>query len=130
MCGDAIYQYPQYLYALKNGEAIQDPITGNWETTSSVWELKGVCREETNGKGHTIVNSGGETIVFSSLIQIPKGTPRINEGAEILVIREKVDTQELLDNDFIAREKISGLIVTNGKCMKYDFGRLHCRLWI
>jgi hypothetical protein len=124
------YQYPQYLYALKNSEATQDPTTGYWEDSNTVWELKCICREETNGKGHTISTSGGEAIVFSSIIQIPKGTLRINEGTEILVTREKVNTTNLLDNDFITQEKISGLIIARGKCIKYDFGRLHCRMWI
>ncbi|MDR2652261.1 MAG: hypothetical protein LBC68_08105 [Prevotellaceae bacterium] len=126
----ATYQYPQYLYALKNDEATQNPVNGSWETGEKTWELKGVCREETNGKGYTIQTSGGETMTFGSLIQIPKGTPRINEGTEIMVTREEVNPTQLLNNNFTEQAKISGLIVANGKCMKYDFGRLHCRLWI
>jgi hypothetical protein len=124
------YQYPQYLYALQNEEATQNPDTGSWETSPAVWELKGICREETNGKGHIVTTSGGETIVFASLIQIPKGTARINEGTQIAVTRTEVEPNELLNEDFIKQSKISGLIVAAGKCMKYDFGRLHCRLWI
>jgi hypothetical protein len=125
------YQYPQYLYALQNAEATQNQDTGGWETgNSAVWELKGVCREETNGKGHTVVTSGGETIAFASLIQIPKGTPRINEGTQIAVTQTEVKPDELLKEGFMEQSKISGLIVATGKCMKYDFGRLHCRMWI
>jgi hypothetical protein len=126
----ATFQYPQYLYALRTEEATQAPNTGSWETSPSVWELKGICREETNGKGHTVTTSGGETIVFSSLIQIPKGTPRINEGTQIAVLREEVLPENLLNDDFVAQSKIAGLIIAVGKCMKYDFGRLHCRMWI
>jgi hypothetical protein len=124
------FQYPQYLYALQHLEATQNQTTGSWEEGYGVWELKGICREETNGKGHTIQSTGGETIVFSSLIQIPAGTVRINEGTEIAVTREAIEPNELLDNDFVEQGKISGLIIAFGKCMKYDFGRLHCRLWI
>jgi hypothetical protein len=124
------YQYPQYLYALNSEESTQNEITGSWENGDAVWELKGICREETNGKGHTIQTSGGETIVFSSLVQIQKGTPRINEGTEIAVTRTEVKPDDLLDMDFMEQGKISGLIVAAGKCMKYDSGRLHCRLWI
>ena len=48
------YQYPQYLYALQHdGESVQLP-NGSWETPAAAWELKAVCREETNGKGSTI----------------------------------------------------------------------------
>jgi len=100
------------------------------ETGSEVWELKGICREETNGKGHVIHITGGDSIVFSSLIQIPAGTERINEGTEIVVTREETETSQLSDYDFINQEKITGLIIAKGKCLKYDFGRLHCRLWI
>jgi hypothetical protein len=125
------FQYPQYLYALETSEAIQNPDNGNWDAGSSQWKLKGICREETNGKGHTVQTVGGEALVFSSLIQIPKGTARINEGTEIAVTGEKISLPEnLLDDDFVKQSKISGLIIAAGKCMKYDFGRLHCRLWI
>jgi hypothetical protein len=124
------YQYPHYLYALRNEEATQNPNNGSWEASPAVWELKSICREETNGKGHTIATSGGETIVFSSLIQIPKGTPRINEGTQVAVTRVELLPDELLSQDFIEQRKIDGAIVAVGKCMKYDFGRLHCRLWI
>jgi hypothetical protein len=124
------HQYPQYLYALRTNEATQNPTTGSWETIPAIWELKGICREETNGKGHTIVTSGGETLVFSSLIQIPVGTPRINEGTEIAVTRIELLPDELLNHGLVEQRKIDGTIVAVGKCMKYDFGRLHCRLWI
>jgi hypothetical protein len=124
------YQYPHYLYALKHEDAVQNPNTGSWETGSDVWELWGICREETNGKGHTIATSGGETIVFTSLIQLPVGTPRINEGTEVAVTRSEVLPESLMSNDFVAQAKADGLVLAQGKCMKYDLGRLHCRLWI
>jgi hypothetical protein len=128
---NATYQYPQYMYALENPEATQNSDNGSWEAGASQWKPKGICREETNGKGHTVRTAGGETIAFASLIQIPKGTARINEGTEIIVTREKISMPEnLLDDDFVQQSKITGLIVAAGKCMKYDFGRLHCRLWI
>jgi hypothetical protein len=124
------HQYPQYLYALKNEEATQNPNTGSWDTSPAVWELKGICREETNGKAHSIVAADGKTLVFASLIQIPAGTPRINEGTPIAVTREQVEPESLLSDDFRKQGKINGTIVVTGKCMKYDSGRLHCRLWI
>ena len=124
------HQYPQYLYALHTGEATQNQTTGSWKTGESEWKLKGICREETNGKGHIIHTAGGDSIVFSSLIQIPAGTERINEGTEIVVAREEIESAQLLDSDFMQEAKITGLIIAKGKCLKYDFGRLHCRLWI
>jgi len=124
------HQYPQYLYALQTSEASQNQTTGNWETGEATWILKGICREETNGKGNVIHTTGGDAIVFSSLIQILVGTERINEGTEIAVTREEIEPSLLLDSDFVKQSLITGLIVIKGKCLKYDFGRLHCRLWI
>jgi hypothetical protein len=125
-----LVQYPQYLYVRETPEATQES-DGSWKSDSAAWELKGKCREETNGKGHTVVTSGGETIAFASLIQIPKGTARVNEGAEVIVTRDKISLPgNLLSDVFVRQSKIAGLIVAHGRCMKYDFGRLHCRLWI
>lgn len=123
------YQYPQYLYALNTGEATQLP-NGSWSDNAATWELKAACREETNGKGATIQTADGKSLVFASLIQIPKGTPRINEGMEVIVTREEVAVTQLLNKDYIATAKDSGQIVVIGTCQKYDFGRLHCRMWI
>lgn len=123
------FQYPQYLYALKNAEAAQLP-NGSWGETSAAWELKAACREETNGKGSQIQTADGQSLVFASLIQIPKGTKRIDEGTEVIVAREEIEVSQLLNNDFTATAKASGLIIAQGVCQKYDFGRLHCRLWI
>src|SRR5574344_282306 len=112
------YQYYQYLYALSNdGNAIQLP-NGRWEEQGGSYELKAACREVTDGKGSTINTADGKSLVFASLIQLPKGTERIDEGTEVIVAREEVDTTQLLDEEFIATAKSSGLIVARGTCQK------------
>lgn len=124
------YQYPQYLYALQHdGESVQLP-NGSWETPAAAWELKAACREETNGKGSTIQTADGETRVFASLIQLPKGTAKIPEGTQVIVTREKVDVSQLSNTEFVEAAKETGLVVVTGTCEKFDPGRLHCRLWI
>lgn len=124
------YQYPQYLYALQhNGESVQLP-NGSWETSAAAWELKAACREETNGKGSTIQTADGETRVFASLIQLPKGTAKIPEGTQVIVTREEVEVSQLANTDFVEAAKATGLVVVTGTCEKFDPGRLHCRLWI
>lgn len=124
------YQYPQYLYALQHdGESVQLP-NGSWETPAAAWELKAVCREETNGKGSTIQTADGETRVFASLIQLPKGTAKIPEGTQVIVTREEVEVSQLANTDFVEAAKATGLVVVTGTCEKFDLGRLHCRLWI
>lgn len=110
------YQYPQYLYALQHdGESVQLP-NGSWETPAAAWELKAACR--------------GETRVFASLIQLPKGTAKIPEGTQVIVTREKVDVSQLSNTEFVEAAKATGLVVVTGTCEKFDLGRLHCRLWI
>ena len=105
------YQYPQYLYALQHdGESVQLP-NGSWETPAAAWELKAVCREETNGKGSTIQTADGETRVFASLIQLPKGTAKIPEGTQVIVTREKVDVSQLSNTEFVEAAKATGLVV-------------------
>jgi hypothetical protein len=121
--------YYQYLYAARHGEAGRAS-NRSWNTGGGTWELWGNCREETNGKGAAIQTADGRARVFSSLIQIPKGTPRIDEGAEVLIARETIQVSQLYDLDFITGAKSAGLIVAHGTCLKYDFGRLHCRMWI
>ena len=124
------YQYPQYLYALQhNGESVQLP-NGSWEKPAAAWELKAACREETNGKGSTIQTADGETRVFASLIQLPKGTAKIPEGTQVIVTREEVEVCQLANTDFVEAAKATGLVVVTGTCEKFDPGRLHCRLWI
>lgn len=123
------FQYYQYLYALNNGEAVKLS-NGSWDNSAKAWELKAACREETNGKGATIQTAGRKDLVFASLIQLPKGTPKINEGTEIVVTSEEVDTNQLLEPGFIASAKITGLVVVTGVCQKFDVGRLHSRMWI
>lgn len=124
------YQYPQYLYALQHdGESVQLP-NGSWETPAAAWELKAVCREETNGKGSTIQTADGETRVFASLIQLPKGTAKIPEGTQVIVTREEVEVSQLANTEFVEAAKATDLVVVTGTCEKFDLGRLHCRLWI
>ena len=123
------FQYYEYLYALQVEDSGQTA-NGSWTKGGEAWQLKAACREETNGKGSTIQTADGRILVFSSLIQLPKGTERINEGTKVVVTREPVDVAELLNVDFIKAAKASGLIVASGTCEKYDSGRLHCRMWI
>lgn len=124
------YQYPQYLYALIHTEASQNPDTGYWTEASSGWVLKGNCREETNGKGQVINGAGGQAIIFSSLIQMPKGTARIPEGTTVMALRNEAENVATLTDAWIVSGKKSGEVVAAGVCLKCDTGRLHSRIWI
>ena len=123
-------QYPNYLYKrTTGGEAVQNA-NGSWETTASTWSFHSRCREETNGKGTQINTASGKFVTFSSLVQIPAGVERIPEGVEIAVTEEQLEPSALLDQTVMEEAKISGLVRVSGECLKFDKGRLHCRLWV
>lgn len=123
-------QYPHYLYKrTSDGEATQDA-NGSWQTSGAGWTLHSVCREETNGKGTQIQVAHSRFVTFASLIQIPKGVQRIPEGVEIAVADKPLEPSLLLNQKTMEEAKISGIIRISGECLKYDSGRLHCRLWV
>jgi hypothetical protein len=113
----ANYQYPQYLYSKLNGEATQ-AANGSWVVSAPNWVLSGICREETNGKGTSIQTADGRFLVFSSLIFLPRESAKIQEGSEVLVLKEKAVVVK--EDDAIIK----------GTCLKFDDGRLHCRMWV
>lgn len=123
-------QYPHHLYVLScNGDAEQDA-NGSWQDTDATAKYIGVCRDETSGRS-TEENVAQATYRgFQSLIQAPADTEHITEGAEIVVTDEKIDTDELLNSEYVAKAKQSGLIRITGVVSKFDKGRLHCRIWI
>lgn len=123
-------QYPHALYALTTPEATRDS-NGSWVTWEPEWNFVGYCREETNGKGSTITTTDGHAIVFAALIQLPVGTPRVNEGTEVLVAEYKLTQEEAASiGENLETWRREGKVRITGTCAKFDNGRLHCRLWI
>lgn len=122
-------QYPHYLYKYTNEEAVQ-AANGSWQASEAKWVLHSVCREETNGKGTQIQTANGRFVTFASLIQIPKGVERIPEGVEIVVADKPLEPSQLLNQHITEEAKILGVIRISGECLKFDKGRLHCRLWV
>lgn len=110
-------QYNHYLFVLAfdgDEDSVQDA-NGNWETPNKDWEFHSVCREETNGKGSMIQGADGQALVFSSLVQLPKGTKKVPEGTKVRVC-ESQDPESVLRIE--------------GQVLKFDSGQLHCRLWV
>lgn len=122
----AMQQYYQHLYRMKNQESVQDS-NGQWTQKSASWVYVGICREETNGKGSSVATADGKALVFSSLVQMPTGTARIDEGTLVLITRNQHAT---ITETMITQGKQSGEVVATGRCMKFDSGRLHCRMWL
>lgn len=121
-------QYPHTLYALTTPEATRNA-NGSWVQGETVWQRIGACREETNGKGSSISTADGNAYVFSSLVQLPVGTARVNEGTEVAVTERELTASELASLD-TEEGRRGGLVRIAGTCAKFDNGRLHCRLWI
>lgn len=108
-------QYPHFLFVkLSGGESVQDS-SGNWVSQPATWGLHSACREETNGKGATINGSDGKAIVFSSLLFLPRGTARIPEGTEVLVVETNNETDT---------PRVQGTV------KKFDNGQLNTSIWI
>ncbi len=109
----AIKQYPHYLFQVVASESTQDE-NGNFTNSEISLVFVGRCREETAGKGAELHTGGGTFMKYSSLIQLPRGTSYIKEGAEVLVCND--------------REGES--IRIKGSVLKFDQGQLHSRLWL
>lgn len=108
-----IEQYPHYLFSLETTEAYRDD-DGNWIAGSTQLMYVGRCREETNGKGSQIQLAGGEFRMYSSLVQMPKGTRKISEGVDVVITNDQLGEDERM----------------KGEIMKFDQGQLHSRLWL
>jgi len=122
-------QYPHFLYVRTSGtEATQDA-NGSWHTEGAAWKLHASCREETNGKGTQIQAANGRFITFASLIQLPAETERVGLGQEVAAADRELLPSELTD-ETLQDAQAEGVVRIIGECLKFDKGRLHCRLWV
>lgn len=109
----AVRQYPHYLFEKVTTESYQNE-DGDFVAGSERLEFVSMCREETNGKGSVVTLANGRQITFGALIQCPKGSKKIQEGAIICVSDDK--------NGDVVRCK--------GECLKSDCGQFHTRHWL
>lgn len=109
-----IAQYPHYLYVHVVGTSVQDA-SGNWTTPSESWKLHSMCREETNGKGSVINDADGRSVVYSSVIYLPKSAAEIVAGTEIVVSQF---------NDYDDGVRIKAMVI------KFENGQLNKRIWV
>lgn len=109
-----VNQYPHFLFAVvPGGESTQDK-NGNWSDSDTTNVFISMCREETDGRGSEIQVAGGTFRRFTSLVQLPKGTQKVEDGTSVFVA-DNADG--------------SGIRVT-GTALKFDAGQLHSRLWV
>lgn len=111
----AIKQYGHFIYKqVQGGDSVQNE-EGQWVPEPASWVFHSACREETNGKGTVIQGAGGQALVFSSLVLLPKGAVKIPEGTVVIV-------SETLDPEGPTRAK--------GAVLKCDISSMHGRLWV
>jgi hypothetical protein len=109
-----ITQYPHYLFAVTAGnESVQDE-NGNWTESPESVEFVSVCREETDGRGSEIQVADGTFHRFTSLVQLPKNSPRVEVGTSVLVANHP-------DGSSV---RITGVV------LKFAAGQIHSRLWV
>ena len=109
-----IEQYPHFLFVIDaQEESVQDD-NGNWTASPSSLQFVSKCREETGGAGAEYQVAGGTYRKASALIQLPKGTGPINDGAKVIVANDAAGDDM----------RITGTV------LHFDFGQLHSRLWL
>lgn len=106
----AVKQYPYTLQVLVQTPAYQDE-NGNWIPGTEQWVEHSKCRDEA-GKGNKIIGEDGNEYDYSFLVQMPKGTAKLNSGNQI-----KVLTKNLV-------QRATGTIIYSRK------DQLHTRAWV
>lgn len=76
------------------------------------WTLLSDCRDEPSDKGRQVANVDGESIEYSSIIQLPEDCPEIGSGVEVQV------------------RNADGKVVFEGKAIRFKTYRKNCRLWV
>ncbi len=112
-----VKQYPHYLFALIGGKAVQND-DGVWDTLpdedGAAPKFLSACREETDGRGTEITVADGKFHKVTSLIQLPKGSPKVEIGTTV----------------FVANDPGGADVRIKGTVLKFDNGQLHSRLWV
>jgi hypothetical protein len=110
-----VKQYPHYLFALIGGEAVQNE-DGDWvqPDDEAAHKFLSMCREETDGRGTEIAVGDGKFHKVTSLIQLPKGSPKVEIGTTVFVTNDPDGTD----------------VRIKGSVLKFDNGQLHSRLWV
>lgn len=121
-------QYNHYVYILNPGAVTKDA-NGDYVAAEPTWGLLGMGREETNGKGEQITLDDMKPYRFSALVQLPKGTPKVMVGTRVVVADEEL-TQDELRLYGAEGQNVNDAVRIVARCMKFDKGQLHCRMWL
>lgn len=102
-------QYPHKLIATIATSATQDA-DGNWVPGST--ESREIeCRSEPNGAGRMIQLVDGSSVVYSSMVYMPRGTEPLPDQTAVSITWD-------------------GALVSSGKVLRFSKGQLNSRIWL
>lgn len=87
---------------------------GYWTEEDRTIVFLSECREESDGRGTEFQVAGGEYHKATSVIQCPKGCPKVDKGTKI----------------FVANDRECADVRISGICLNFDPAQLHSRLWV
>lgn len=109
-----IKQYPHFLFSVNSEIESEQDEKGAWSDSEPSNIFLSSCREETDGRGTEIKVADGTFRKITSLIQLPKGSPKVELGTTVFVTNDP-DGMDV---------RIKGVV------LKFDQGQLHSRLWV
>ncbi|MVM35265.1 hypothetical protein GO755_34910 [Spirosoma sp. HMF4905] len=86
---------------------------GNFQESGITWTIASPCRDEANSGGNRVQLTDSSTVVYESLIQLPKSCPDIAVNTPIRVMAMDQST-----------------IRVKGEVKRFSRDQLHCRIWI
>lgn len=108
-----VIQYPHYLFIEIAADSVQNA-DGSWTECEPSRKFISMCREESDGRGTEFQVAGGEYHKATSVIQCPKGCPKVDKGTKI----------------FVANDRECADVRISGICLNFDQAQLHSRLWV
>lgn len=107
----ARYEERLFIRNLK-ADSLKDENGDYISNEASDWHFISECREEPSDKGRNIANVDGDSIEYTSIIQLPGDCPQINVGVEIQV-------RDMEDN-----------VIFEATAIRYKQYRKNARLWV
>lgn len=119
-------QYNHYVYVERPGASYEDE-NGDFVAEDPEWVLLSEGREQPNGRGTYIQTQDMGAYKFASVVHMPTGVPRVEEGTRIMVTEAPMT--ECCCKGKAPRQKADGVRII-GTCARFDSGRLHTRIWL
>lgn len=100
---------------------------GRFTAPAASWQMVGMGRAETNGRGSWVATADGRNIQFSATVYMPKGARHITEGDRVAVASRELTEEETAD---MASLQMAGDVLISSECLRFSEGQLNTRMWI